>query len=93
MVCRGVGLETNTAAADYIARHNGDKKTFAESLAVIQETSAKILNDLFPEQRLPCAVPTCFDGVGQPYGTGAGTAQPDHATWADDFFGPLRRRL
>ena len=52
MVCRGVGLETNTTAADYIALYNGDKKTLAESLAVIQETSAKILNDLLPEQRL-----------------------------------------
>jgi len=51
VVCRGVGLETNTAAADYIALYNGDKKTLAESLAVIQETSARILDDLLPEQR------------------------------------------
>jgi len=49
VVCRGVGLETNTAAADYIALYNGDKKTLAESLAVIQETSAKILDGLLPE--------------------------------------------
>jgi antirestriction protein ArdC len=52
VVCRGVGLETNTAAADYIALYNGDKKTLAESLHVIQETSAKILDALLPEQRL-----------------------------------------
>ena len=51
VVCRGVGLETNTAAADYIALYNGDKKTLAESLSVIQETSARILDDLLPEQQ------------------------------------------
>jgi antirestriction protein ArdC len=51
VVCRGAGLETNTAAADYIALYNGDKGTLAKSLAVIQETSAKILGELFPEER------------------------------------------
>jgi hypothetical protein len=52
VVCRGVGLETNTAAADYIALYNGDKKTLAESLSVIQETSAKILDELLPEKHM-----------------------------------------
>jgi hypothetical protein len=52
VVCRGVGLETNSAAADYIALYNGDKKTLAESLSVIQETSSKILDQLLPEQRM-----------------------------------------
>ena len=52
VVCRGVGLETNTAAADYISLYNGDKKTLAESLSVIQETSSKILDDLLPERRI-----------------------------------------
>ena len=51
VVCRGVGLETNTAAADYIALYNGDKKTLAESLSVIQETSSRILDELLPERR------------------------------------------
>jgi hypothetical protein len=50
VVSRGIGLETNTAAADYIALYNGDKKTLAESLSVIQETSAKILNELSPDK-------------------------------------------
>jgi hypothetical protein len=50
VVCRGVGLETNSAAADYIQLYNGDKKTLAESLLVIQETSSKILDQLLPEQ-------------------------------------------
>jgi len=52
VVCRGVGLETNTAAADYIALYNGDKKQLAESLSVIQETSATILDELLREQRI-----------------------------------------
>lgn len=52
VVCRGVGLETNTAAADYLALYNGDKKTLAQSLSVIQETSTKILKDLLPEHRV-----------------------------------------
>jgi hypothetical protein len=51
VVSRGIGLETNTAAADYIGLYNGDKKTLAESLSVIQETSARILDNLLPEQR------------------------------------------
>src|SRR3989449_8094177 len=55
VVCRGVGLETNSAAADYIALYNGDKKTLAESLSVIQETSSKILDQLLPEQRMAAA--------------------------------------
>jgi N-terminal domain of anti-restriction factor ArdC/IrrE N-terminal-like domain len=52
VVCRGVGLETNTAAADYIALYKGDKKTLAESLSVIQRTSAEILDELLPEKRI-----------------------------------------
>src|SRR5437899_3510809 len=51
VVCRGVGLETNSAAADYIALYTGDKKTLAESLSVIQETSSRILDELLPQQR------------------------------------------
>lgn len=52
VVSRGIGLETRTAAADYIALYNGDAKTLAESLAKIQETSSRILKDLLPEERL-----------------------------------------
>jgi hypothetical protein len=57
VVCRGVGLETNTAAADYIALYNGDKKTLGESLSVIQQTAARILDDLTPE-RQPASQPS-----------------------------------
>jgi RNA polymerase sigma factor (sigma-70 family) len=51
VVSRGVGLETRTAAADYITLYNGDAKTLAESLATIQETSSQILGELMPEER------------------------------------------
>src|SRR5216683_3082776 len=52
VVCRGVGLETHTAAANYIALYRGDKKMLAESLSVIQETSSQILDELLPERRM-----------------------------------------
>jgi antirestriction protein ArdC len=51
VVCRGVGLDTNNAAADYIALYNGDKKTLAESLSAIQATSAKIPDELLNQER------------------------------------------
>jgi hypothetical protein len=51
VVCHGVGLNTGTAAADYISLYNGDTKTLAQSLAVIQETSSRILQDLLPDER------------------------------------------
>jgi hypothetical protein len=56
VVSRGIGLETNSAATDYIQLYNGDKATLAKSLSAIQETSAKILDELLPEDR-PLRVP------------------------------------
>lgn len=53
VVSRGIGLDTNTASADYIALYSGDQKTLSESLAAIQETSAKILDELLPKERVP----------------------------------------
>jgi hypothetical protein len=43
-----IGLDTNTASADYIQLHAGDKATLAESLAFIQQTSAAILKAIEP---------------------------------------------
>jgi RNA polymerase sigma factor (sigma-70 family) len=61
VVSRGIGLDTNTAAADYIALYNGDKKMLAESLSAIQEAASRILRDLLPDER-PRSVPeTPFD--------------------------------
>ena len=42
VVCSAIGLDTNTSSADYVQLHGGDKKTLAESLALIQQTAAKI---------------------------------------------------
>lgn len=43
VVCQAIGLETGTAAADYIQLYNGDKATLAESLEYIQHTAAEII--------------------------------------------------
>lgn len=51
VVSLSVGLDTGTAASDYIALYNGNVKTLAESLHAIQEASSRILNDLLPEER------------------------------------------
>jgi len=51
VVSRGLGLETHGAPADYSALYAGDKRAFAQSLAVIQETSAQILDELLREGR------------------------------------------
>lgn len=52
VVCRSIGLETNTAATDYISLYNGDKKTLADSLAVIQDASSRILDELLPDKKM-----------------------------------------
>jgi antirestriction protein ArdC len=52
VVSRGVGLDTNSAAADYIALYTGDKKTLSQSLSAIQETSSRILEEILPIERL-----------------------------------------
>jgi antirestriction protein ArdC len=46
VVCEAVGLDTNTASADYIRLYSGDKATLAESLHFIQSTAAEILSAL-----------------------------------------------
>jgi antirestriction protein ArdC len=50
VVCHSIGLDTNTAASDYIALYQGDQNTLAESLEVIQKTSAEILRAIAPAQ-------------------------------------------
>ncbi len=46
VVCHAIGLDTNTAAADYIALYAGDATTLSASLQFIQSTSADILTAL-----------------------------------------------
>ncbi len=46
VVCHAIGLDTNTAAADYIKLYNGDRATLSASLQLIQSTAAEILTAL-----------------------------------------------
>ena len=48
VIAKAVGLETGTASADYIHLYHGNASLLAESLEVIQQTSAVILAALQP---------------------------------------------
>jgi hypothetical protein len=48
VISKAVGLETGTASADYIHLYHGNASLLAESLEVIQQTSAVILAPLQP---------------------------------------------
>jgi len=51
VVSQAIGLDTNTAARDYISLYNGNAQVLTESLAAIQRASSEILRDLLPEGR------------------------------------------
>jgi hypothetical protein len=44
VVCRAVGLETGSAAQDYIGVYGGDAKLHSEGLEYIQRTATQVLN-------------------------------------------------
>ena len=44
VVCRAIGLETGSAAQDYIGLYCGDAKRLSESLEYVQRTATLILN-------------------------------------------------
>ena len=46
VVCHAIGLDTNTAAVDYISLYSGDAATLSASLQIIQSTAAEILTAL-----------------------------------------------
>lgn len=46
VISHAIGLDTNTAAADYIKLYNGDRATLSASLHLIQSTAAEILGAL-----------------------------------------------
>ncbi len=46
VVCKAIGLDTNTAACDYIKLYDGDSATLTASLHFVQSTAAEILNAL-----------------------------------------------
>jgi antirestriction protein ArdC len=50
VVCSSIGLDVNSASADYVLLHGGDKATLAESLAVIQQTASVILQAIEPRE-------------------------------------------
>lgn len=80
VVSRGINLETNTAASDYIALYRGDAKTLTESLALIQEASSRILKELLPDERLPAAPENAFDAHPHPASAPQPTGEaPSHS--------------
>ncbi len=44
IVSHAIGLDTNSASADYVTLYNGDKKVLLESLTYIQHTASQILS-------------------------------------------------
>jgi len=50
VVCSAIGLDTNTAASDYIQLYDGTTETLAESLQLIQQTAATIITQLTATQ-------------------------------------------
>jgi hypothetical protein len=56
IVSRAVGLNTGTASSDYVAMYGGNVELLTESLAVIQQASATILDALFAKEAEPLAM-------------------------------------
>jgi len=50
VVCSAIGLETGSAAQDYIGLYGGDAKLLSESLEYIQRTATQILNVIGAEE-------------------------------------------
>lgn len=50
VVSRAVGLDNGHASADYIALYHGNAELLAESLEIVQKTSAAILRAIRPEE-------------------------------------------
>jgi len=49
VVCSAIGLETGTAAQDYVGLYGGDAKLLLESLQFIQQTANRILTAIAPD--------------------------------------------
>ena len=64
VVGKAVGLETGTASADYIQLYHGNASLLAESLEVIQQTSAVILAALQPPPQTAETDARCRTGGG-----------------------------
>ena len=46
VVCQAIGLDTNSASADYLSLYGGNKEVLAKSLGRIQRTAARIIEGL-----------------------------------------------
>ena len=55
VVCPAVGLETNTAASDYIQLYAGSKETRAASLDSIQHASPQIIGPILDDAETSAA--------------------------------------
>ena len=55
VVCQAAGLDTNSAASDYIHIHQGNKKTLIASLERIQRAATAIIQGILFEKRLASA--------------------------------------
>jgi antirestriction protein ArdC len=53
VVCQAIGLETGTAAADYIQLHRGDAKLLLESLNYVRLAASRILDGILEDPSLP----------------------------------------
>jgi antirestriction protein ArdC len=53
VVCQAIGLETGTAAADYIQLHRGDAKLLLESLNYVRLAAGRILDGILEDRSLP----------------------------------------
>ena len=53
VVSQAIGLETGTAATDYIQLHRGDAKLLLESLNYIRLAAGRILDGILESQSLP----------------------------------------
>ncbi len=52
VVCQAIGLETGTAAQDYIQLYEGDADVLRENLGHVQETAVQIINAVGAEKNL-----------------------------------------
>jgi hypothetical protein len=66
ILCQAVGLETGSAARDYIQLYNGDAQLLAESLEHIQQTANHILNAISTEGPSSGIHPEAFMGCRAP---------------------------
>jgi hypothetical protein len=61
VVCQAIGLDTNTASADYIQLYDGSRKTLVESLGRIRHTAVEIIEAIKPTRLGSNKIPVPFE--------------------------------